>query len=290
MAQTKTIYKSAESKAAVLGLYDKKLGSLNFPVQEQDVETSYGITRIISTGNKNGKQVVLFHGVHAGAALTLESIEDLRENYHLLCIETIGQATKSADTILNIKDDSFAKWADEVLEKLSIQKADFVGISYGAYILQKLITYKPERVNKCVFVVPSGLANGDFWPSITKLSIPLFRYHRTKKDEDLRKFLEPFVQKDDQYMFEFQKAILNGLHMDYRRPTLLRAKDVDHFTNPVYMIVADDDVFFPADKSIKRAKQVFKNLKEVHTLKNCKHMPHESDLDEIQQKLAEWIG
>src|SRR5690606_26872895 len=122
-----------------------------------DVQTAYGNTRVIKTGNENGKKIVFFHGINAGAPICLEAVKGLGENYLLYAIDTIGQATKSDETVLNIKNDDYALWADEVLEKLAIEEADFVGISYGAYILQKLITHRPKRVNKCIFVVPSGL-------------------------------------------------------------------------------------------------------------------------------------
>ena len=289
MSNIKSIYRSPEAKRKVLELYEKKAKSLDFPYQEKDIATSFGNTRVLISGNKEGKKLVLFHGVHAGSPLALESIRNLQSSFHIYTIDTIGQATKSAETTINIKDDSFAIWADEVLDNLSITKADFLGVSYGAFILQKLITHRPQRVNSCIFIVPAGLANGDLWPSLTKLTLPLIRFQKTKKDEDLWKFIRHFVPQDDQYMFDFQKAILLGVHMDYRRPGILQKKDVAHFTNPVYMIVADNDVFFPAKKAVKQARNVFNNLKEVHVLKNCKHMPNPSHFPEIEEKIRTWI-
>lgn len=286
----KSIYKSTEAKEKILSLYDKKLKGLDFSFIEKDINTSFGRTRVIISGNPNGKKVVLFHGIHAGSPLTLECIKGLQNDYHLFAIDTIGQATKSDETTINIKDNSLAIWADEVLDGLNLTRAHFLGISYGAYILQKLITHRPSRVDKCVFIVPSGLANGNLWPSLTKLSFPLLKYHMTKKDKDLRAFVKHFVPEDDLYMFEFQKAILTGLHMDYRRPQILQKKDVAHFTNPIYIMAADDDVFFPAEKVIANAKSVFKNLKDIHLLKNCKHMPHAEHFPEMENKIREWIG
>ncbi|UTW61541.1 alpha/beta hydrolase [bacterium SCSIO 12741] len=286
----KSIYKSPQAREKIFQLYDQKLASLDFPLEEKDLNTTYGQTRVIVSGNPKGQKVVLFHGVHAGSPLTLECIKGLQKDYQFYAIDTIGQATKSADTTINIKDESFALWADEVLDQLDVTSAHFIGISYGAYILQKLITHRPSKVEKCVFIVPSGLANGNFWPSMTKLSIPLMKYQFSKKDKDLRAFVKHFVPEEDTYMFEFQKAILTGLHMDLRRPQILQKKDVEHFTNPVYLILADDDVFFPDDKVLKQAKVVFQNLKDVHLLKDCKHMPNGTHLFEMEQKIKQWIG
>jgi pimeloyl-ACP methyl ester carboxylesterase len=90
-------------------------------------------------------------------------------------------------------------------------------------------------------------------------------------------------------MFRLQRNLLLGVNMDFRRPLLLQKKDVLHFTKPVYMMVADNDIFFPGDEAVKKAKQIFLNLKDIHYLKNCKHMPNRNSYPEIQQKLREWI-
>ena len=77
--------------------------------------------------------------------------------------------------------------------------------------------------------------------------------------------------------------------MDYRRPGILQAKDVVGFDRPVFLIVASQDIFFPADRSIQKAKQVFATLKEVHVMKGAKHMPAQSDFPVIQSLLRAWL-
>ena len=155
--------------------------------------------------------------------------------------------------------------------------------------LQKLITYNPEMVGKCIFVVPSGLVNGKFMESMSRLSFPLMKFLFTKKDSDLKKFISAFVPEDDEFMFRLQKALLTGLNMDYRRPTLLKKEDVQNFNGSVYMIVADDDVFFPGQDAVEKAKAIFRNFKAAHVLKGSKHMPSKENYPEIQEKIKQWI-
>ena len=242
----KQLYKTPESKDLILSLYNEKLESLDIEYENIDVVTSFGRTRVVKTGNKDGNIVFLFHGINAGAPLTLEAVKELGKDYLLFAIDTIGQATMSDENRINIEDNSYALWADEILKKLNIKDAYFIGISYGAYILQKLISYKPELV-------------------------------------------KAFVPEEDEFMFRLQKALLTNLNMDYRRPILLREKDVKNFNNPVYMIVSDNDVFFPGLESIDRAKRIFNNFREAHILKNSKHMPNKEDYFEIQQKIKLWL-
>jgi hypothetical protein len=67
-------------------------------------------TRVVKTGNKDGNIVFLFHGINAGAPLTLEAVKELGKDYLLFAIDTIGQATMSDENRINIEDNSYALW------------------------------------------------------------------------------------------------------------------------------------------------------------------------------------
>ncbi|MEM6726171.1 MAG: alpha/beta hydrolase [Bacteroidota bacterium] len=283
------IYKTEAAKEQIMALYDQKLASLAIDYTHLDVPTSFGRTRVIRTGDPSAKPIVVFHGIHAGAPLTLEAIKELNDTFCLYVVDTIGQATKSEFTKLNINGPDFGVWANEVFEGLELDRADVIGVSYGGFIVQKLIANHPERIDRCVLVVPAGLANGAFGESMKKLSWPLLRYTITKKDEHLSTFIRAFSE-DDPHHFQFQKALLNGVKLDFRRPGILNAQDVAGFDRPVFLIVASQDIFFPADRSIQKAKQVFATLKEVHLLKGAKHMPGVHHFSVIQSKIRSWLG
>lgn len=285
-----TIYKNKQAKEELMRLYEKKLEHINIEHEKLDVETTYGHTRIIKAGNARGKKVVLFHGYNAGAPLTLEAVKNLLDRYCFYAVDSIGQTTKSAETILNIKDDSWALWANEVLENLQLNQVDCIGISYGAFILQKLIKHHPQRVNQCIFVVPSGLVRGHAWESLTKLTLPLLRFKLNKTDENLKRFTNAFAPPGDTFMFKLLKAILLGVKMDTRIPPLLKKEDVAHFKNPVYIMSASNDVYFPSDKMEEKSKALFSGLKSFYTLQNSNHMPSLEHHREIQLKLKEWLG
>lgn len=286
----KSIYKNSAARQQIMRLYEEKLSSLGIDYQEIDVHTTFGKTRVIKTGNKQGPVVVLFHGINTGSPVALEAVKELRNKYLFYAVDTIGQATKSAETRIDIKGNDYALWADEVLTQLSIQQAHVVGISYGAYILQKMMIHKPDKLDKSILIVPSGLVNGTFGASMKKLTLPLIKFKITGKEKNLKTFLKAFISEEDEFMTRLQNAMLTGLNIDYRRPLLLQKEDVKHFTKPVYIMVAENDVFFPGDAAVKRATSIFKNLKGIHMLKGSKHMPEAGTYTEIQQKIEEWIG
>lgn len=289
--KTGTIYKKPIYKQNLMSLYDQKLQSFtNNDYEELNVDTFAGNTHVIVRGNKNLPPVVIFHGIHAGAPVALEAMQDLYKKHCIYAVDTIGQATKSDETTLDFKSNEYGKWASEVLEKLGIEHVPVIAISYGAFILNELIKVSPQKVQKAIYIVPSGFANGDFLPSFSRLSIPLFKFHFTKKEKYLVKFMDAFFTTKDKHWIEFQKNILLGVKMDYRRPPLLSEKDTQNFDAPVFAIIAENDVFFPKEKAIPRMKKVFSDLKEIYILKDAKHIPDESRYNEIKNKIEEWLS
>lgn len=284
-----SIYKNNQVKTDLMNLYDEKLKHLKIDYTNIDINTDFGITRVVKAGNPNGKNIILFHGYNAGSPITLEAVKDILHLYCFYVIETPGQATKSEERIINIKDDSFALWANAILDKLEIKKANIIGISYGAFITEKIMTYTPERIKKCILVVPSGIVNGNVWQSLTKLTLPLITWKITKKEKHLKAFLNAFVPIEDKFLYTMLSLIMKGIKLDTRIPKLLKPKDVENFKAPVYIIAAKNDIYFPGDKIAKRSKMLFSNLKEVHLLQASKHMPSKKAYDIIQQKIKEWV-
>ncbi|WP_338762555.1 alpha/beta hydrolase [Bernardetia sp. ABR2-2B] len=289
--KTGTIYKKPTYKQNLMRLYDAKLNSFaKDSYEELNIETFAGNTHIIVRGEESLPPLVVFHGIHAGAPVALEAMKNLHEKYRIYAIDTIGQATKSDETTLDFKNNEYGKWAAEVLEKLHLQNVPVIAISYGAFILNELIRVSPKSIKKAIYIVPSGFANGDFLPSFSRLSIPLFKFHFTKKEKDLIKFMDAFFTTKDKHWIELQKNILLGVKMDYRRPPLMTEKDTQNFDAPVFAIIAENDVFFPKEKAIVRMKKVFADLREIYILKDAKHIPDESRYDEITNKIEEWLS
>ncbi|MCC5927923.1 MAG: alpha/beta hydrolase [Cyclobacteriaceae bacterium] len=286
----KSIYKNQEAKRKMMALYDEKLQSLQIEYQSRYLETRFGKTHVITTGNEQAAPLILLHGINAGAPLTLEAIKNLGDAFCLHAIDTPGQTTRSDENRINIKGPDFAEWLHDVMQGLGIEKAHFIGVSYGAFILQKMMTYYPEKIRSAVFVVPAGLCNGPVYRSFVHLTIPLIRFLLSKKDRHLARFLSAFSDAEaGSTMFEMQKIMLLETYMDYRRPGLLKKQDVANYKSPLYVVVAADDVFFPGDKAIQRCREIFSNVQDVHILKTSKHMPNASCYPAMEARIREWL-
>lgn len=289
MSEKKSIYTNDKHKQTLLELYDEKLESLNLEYEDVYAETTFGQTHILAVGNKNLPPIVVLHGINAGAGLALEPIKGLAEKYRIYGIDTIGQAGKSDETRLSVKDESYGKWLAEVLDALKLEKTPVIGVSYGSFILQKLISHQPTRIAKAIFVVPIIFAHGAFFRSIFKLLLPMRKFLKTKKEDDLLKFMDAFYTTKDDFSIRLQNSTLLGVKMDMQRPPLIKSADTQDFKAPVYILVAEDDIFAPAEKTLKKASQVFENLVETKILKDSKHVPSAAQHNEIEKTIERWL-
>lgn len=285
-----SIYRNPAAKAALMDLYNAKQASLAIPdLQERDIETPQGRTHVLIAGPESAPPVLLLHGIHAGAPLAMEAMAPLTKRFRVYAVDTIGQATKSAENRPPLNDSSLGQWLAATMDGLGLQNAAVIGVSYGGFLLLRLIAHAPERVSKAIFVVPGGLVNGKAGPSMRKLFWPLMRFQMTKKDKHLRRFMEAFYKDLDDHHLQFQRLILTGVKMDYRKPPLAQAAEVAVLKSPVYAMVAEDDIFFPGPQAAARCKEIFPNFKESHVLQGAKHIPSLSDYPHIAQKLGQWL-
>ena len=77
----KTIYKSEDGKRKILDLYDKQLQRLNTWYKDLYVNTSFGKTHLIETGNLDGEPLLVFHGGNATTAYNLLYFEFMMDDY-----------------------------------------------------------------------------------------------------------------------------------------------------------------------------------------------------------------
>ena len=96
----KSIYRSEEGKSKILELYDSQLNRLSVPWKDIYVQTSFGNTHLIETGNTEGEPLLVFHGGNATTAYNLLYCDFLFEDFHIYAVDIIGHPGKSAEVSL----------------------------------------------------------------------------------------------------------------------------------------------------------------------------------------------
>lgn len=269
----KTIYKSEEGKNKILALYDEQLRRLQCQYSDVWVNTSFGKTHIVETGNLNGEPLLVFHGGNATSAYNLLIFDFMFSDFHIFAVDTIGHPGKSAETCLSAKGYDYGKWACEVIEKLGFSSMACCAGSFGAGILAKAMCVAPEKIKKAVLYVPSGIKNA---PAISSagMMFPMIMYWFIRKDSWLKKTILPMALTEENIsrdVYQTAKLSINFAKVKTGMPSNVSGRLMKNCCAPTLVMAAEKDCLFPGKGVIKRAEKIIPNC-TTYLIKARGHM------------------
>lgn len=278
------LFKSVVGKDEILGLYDKKLEELNVVYEEKLIDTSYGKTNILITGNSSNPPLMIIHGSNGCAPIGLETYPNLRTNYQVFAVDVLAQPNKSDGTRLNMKDDSYGKWINELITSLKIQDVIMVGFSFGGLIILKTLIQNEGRIKEVFLSAPAYIVNGNPLKALFKIFIPMKRYIKTKKIKYIEKFLSEVFTERDEFAIEYLSKVFLHFSMDFTQVPTISKQEASSIKTPITLIGAKKDILFPGDKMIKRALKIFPSLKKTVLLDDSKHVQnrlHNTNIEKL---------
>ena len=84
-----SLFKSEQGKEEILQLYDAKLESLNIEYEYLTVQTSFGMTNIIVTGDPANPPIIIVHGSNGCAPIALETYANLHKTYRVFAVDVL---------------------------------------------------------------------------------------------------------------------------------------------------------------------------------------------------------
>lgn len=154
-------YKSEQGGRLLLDSYDKLVKAWGVETAEEDVDTPYGKTHLITAGSRENPPLVLFHGVGDDAALMwMLNAGELEQHFRLIAVDTMGGPGKSEPNEAYYKEFSQAVWIDAILDAMGLDRVYLAGVSNGAYLTQLYTAKRPERVLKAVCIAGSIAVKG----------------------------------------------------------------------------------------------------------------------------------
>ena len=267
------IYKSEKGKEAILALYDQQLSRLACPYKDIWLNTTFGKTHLIETGNLMGEPLLVFHGGNATSAYNLLYFDFMLADYHIYAVDIIGHPGKSAETCLSSKGYGYGKWTSEVITELGYDSISCCSGSFGAGVLAKAMCIAPEKIKRALLYVPSGIKNA---PAINSMSMmmPMIMYWITHKDKWLRKTMLPMAIIEDNITDDiYQTAKLSITHAKIKTgmPSNVDVALMKKCKAPTLVMAAEKDCLFPGEGVIKRAKEIIPNC-TTYLIKGRGHM------------------
>lgn len=267
-----TIYKSFDGERVLMGIYDRQLRNLNIDYCSEYVNTRFGRTHVIITGNQEGPPLVFFHGGNSTNPYGLQPIVSLGKYFKIISPDIIGHPGRSEQVDLSTRDNSYGEWMVDVLDELEIQESNFIGGSYGAGVLLRLATIAPKRITKAVFIVPSGIANISVLQVLLKLGLPMVLYRILRTRKSLINAVKPLSSNVNDDTLEMIEAVFLHMKVKVEMPRNATIEELKGFKAPTMVIAAEKDIMFPANKVIQRSEQIFPNLVVTDILQGATHM------------------
>jgi len=286
-----TIYKSSAGEARMLELYDSFQKGLGLDFNDQMIRTRFGATHVLIAGPEGGPPVVV---THVGNSITPQGLHGQlpllkQEHYRLYAPDTIGHPGKSAQVRLSPRDQSYGQWLNDVLDGLGLESAAFIGGSFGAGIILRLVAYAPQRITKMALFVPSGIVAVPLTSMLFRITLPYLLYVLFPSRQRMLSAVQWMGNDIDDDVLQLIEAVFQHVRVEAEMPRPATKAELANFSAPTLVIAAQKDAMFPGEAVTNRAQELFSNLKVVECLKGGTHYSSKSDLAYVNTRIAEFL-
>lgn len=154
---TPTVFKSDAGRQALFDFYDSVLAQWPVDYEIRTVQTPFGSTHVIVSGDPARPPMILLHGASSNAATWAGDVATYAAHYRVYAVDLIGDAGKSAPTRPPYTGSAFADWLDAVRRGLGLDTVALVGLSLGGWVALKYAITYPAHVAALVLLAPGGI-------------------------------------------------------------------------------------------------------------------------------------
>lgn len=284
-----SVYRTHRGRAEIMALYDEALSRLDQPVESRMVATPFGATHVLTTGPAGTPPVVVLHGGNFLNPYTLAWVLPGLRDRRVYAPDTPGHPGRSAEIRLSPRDDSYGRWVVGLLNALGLDRASFVGTSYGAGILLRVATAAPERLERAVLHVPSSIALGSARRMIVEAALPMLRYRFAPSQERLERAARPLSTEPlDDLGLRMLGAVYRHVRLETRFPRRASRAPLAAFAAPTLVLAAEDDLFFPAHLVLPRTRVILPRA--VTGALPGGHFPSAPTREELQDRIRRFMA
>lgn len=244
------------------------------------LNTKLGTTVVWSIENDkpDAETLVIFPGFRTSSLFwdLDNALAPLKKTCRIFLVETNGQPNLSDGPSPDVKGDGYGQWAAEVLDCLSISKANIAGASFGALVCLKLCIVKPAVVDKVILLNPGCLQPFSMKPknlyyNLLPIVFPSRRNISKFVDKAVLGADHKLTDRSRDLLVDFEEFALKYYVDETEKPYAMDAQELSRITSDVYLLVGDCDILFPFRKSIANAKKHISTLRDTYILPDTGH-------------------
>lgn len=274
-------FKDEKNDPAFFENWVNQLESANGRKYERfEISTSLGKTHVwgLNTSVENLETLVIFPGARTTSLIWDfdKGLDNFNHQMRIYLVEPNGLPNLSEGNTPDIKSLDYGYWANEIFEKLNIEKAFIAGASFGGLICMKLGIVKPGKV-KAAFLLNPGCLQ-PFSLSLKNLYYNLLPII-SPTEKNVEKFLNKaiFSKPNHQFSSKSEKMLVDyevfaiSRYADKTQKPYYMERELEDVQVETYLLLGDQDLLFPVQKSIDNATKHLKTLKEIKVFQNVGH-------------------
>lgn len=288
------VFRNAETRAAFMAMYERKLAAWPVPFEEIDVPTSFGSTHVVVAGDAGSPPLLMFHMTACPAFIWTPVIAPLAARYRTFAVDIIGDLGKSelADATRSPRTGmQLAAWAREVAAALRVERSDVLGASYGGWLAMHYAAHAPEHVRRLALIVPMGLPP---WPQtvrvIMRLTSILLGGSAGRTERTLSWMMGDHPATHGLAGDWMAAVIDRKLRVRVPNPFPVPARHLERITAPTLVLLGGQDrLVGDARRAAARAWNHIADL-EIEIVSQGTHAVHAEEPDRVAGRILEFLG
>jgi len=288
MTEQISVFKTLDGESKNMAAYEEVLARWPVPYEELDLSTRFGTPHVIASGSEEAKPIILLHAQDSCAISWIYNIADLSRAFRVHAVDTIGDIGKSKPTCLPKSREDYAEWLLETFDKLKIEKADLMGMSYGGFLATNFALAYPQRANRIVLLAP-GIPN--FGPPTLQWA----NYGMPMMLLPSRYTVKRFVKgastkgysKGDPVYEQMIIGMMNIRHMSFMRP-VFTDEELMQMTAPILLLIGDHEIMYKPQKVLECAIRLIPNL-QAELIRNAGHMLNTDQPEVVNEKILGFL-
>lgn len=252
-------------------------------------------------GLRHGDVLILIHGGNGSLHVWERMVEDLSHDFRVVSLDLPGHGLTGANQTDDYSPDAMADAIETVMNELAIDKAVWIGNSFGGWVAWRGALSRPERVSGLVLVDASGaITNDPIEPylaariagsPIGKWLVPNF----TPKSV-VRASLKQVISNDENVTDALVERHWELTRFPGNRDAILHMRklnreddkwnEIQNITVPTLILWGEDDVTMP----LSFAKAFNNKIKDsvLITHPDAAHVPMEEIPIELSRDIKAW--
>lgn len=280
MIAKKSKYKTVNSREWLEDWLKKVLQTNHLEYERFELETSLGKTSVLA---KNRDRTELDAIIFLPGGRTCGIFWDINNNlaplykdYRIYLLDVNGQPGLSDGNAPLLDSDGYGQWLKEIVDNLNLEKANFVGASFGGSLIMKLAEVDNSLIKRAVMCNPAGFVNINLnMGNLFNLLLPMI--FPSKKS--VINFLNRIIFHKDfhldsqkrEHLAEFILYTNQNFKMKTENPRPFSDETLRTLNAPSYLILDRDDIFIDQQKTQQRAEKLLPDLIETIWLKKHGH-------------------